>query len=341
MNKKALLVFGIGLVLAYVVFTILRKDAPRLRSITGQTMGTIVYNVKFMGTGAEIAKEEIDDLLIAFNQSLSTYIPDSEITRLNDSGQLTYSSEFFFPILSKTQELFKVTKGRFDPTVGPLIRAWGFGPDLEVTTLDSAAVDSLLSVVGFEAVRFDEQTVSLPFQYELDFSAIAKGYAVDMVGELLENKGIDNYLVEIGGEVRCRGKNHEEKSWSLGIEDPTVSLNEQKLLAVVRLKDNSLATSGNYRNYYEKEGRIYAHIIDPRTGYTANHNLLSASVFAPDCMTADAYATAFMVMGLEEAIAIVENQKIESILVYQDEAGEIKSYVSQGIRSFVELNKAQ
>lgn len=341
MNKKALLIFGIGLVVAFITFTILRKDAPLLRVITGQTMGTIVYNVKFMGSGEEVSKEEVDELLVAFNQSLSTYIPDSEISTLNKTGRLTYKSEFFYPVLKRSKEVFEKTEGTFDPTVGPLIQAYGFGPDKQVPELDSMAVDSLLKVVGFAQVSFDESQVSQPASYQLDFSAIAKGYAVDAVAELLEGSGVENYLVEIGGEVRCRGNNDEGKSWSLGIEDPTVERNEQKLLAIVRLKDRSLATSGNYRNYYERDGRIYAHIIDPRTGYTSKHMLLSASVFASDCMTADAYATAFMVMGLEASKQVVATNDIDALLVYQEVDGSIKSYVSEGIRPYLELNMAE
>ncbi|MEM0940334.1 MAG: FAD:protein FMN transferase [Bacteroidota bacterium] len=341
MNKKALLTFGVLLIIAFIIFTFLRKDTPRLSLISGQTMGTIVYNVKFIGTGEEINKEEIDSVLKAFNQSLSTYIPDSEISRLNLTGSLQYESAYFYPVLEKSVAVFSKTYGAFDPTVGPLIRAWGFGPEKRVSEVDSMEVDSLLDLVGFKKISFDESQVSMPASFQLDFSAIAKGYAVDLIGELLEGKGLSDYLVEIGGEVRCRGVNEAAKSWSLGIEDPTVRLNEQKLLAIVRLKDLSLATSGNYRNYYKRDGKIYAHIIDPRTGYTAKHSLLSASVFAADCMTADAFATAFMVLGLEKTKEIAEQERIEVILVYQDTSGTLKSYVSPGIQPFVKLNKVK
>ena len=341
MNKRALLVFGLGLMIIFITVTIVRNDSPKLRQLNGQTMGTIVYNVKYMGGSDDLHKSEVDSVLEAFNQSLSTYVSDSEITQLNQTGDLTYQSVFFYPVLARSREIFEKTEGTFDPTVGPLISAWGFGPEQQIPDLDSLAVDSLLQITGFEAVDFDNEQVTLPNSYRLDFGAIAKGYAVDLVGELLESKGIEDYLVEIGGEVRCRGTNEENKSWSLGIEDPTVAMDEQQLLAIVRLKEQSLATSGNYRNYYKKEGRIYAHIIDPRTGYTAKHNLLSASVFATDCMTADAYATALMVLGLEEAKKLVEKEEIEAILIYQEEAGSLSSYVSSGILPFVELNKAK
>lgn len=340
MNKKRLLVFGIGLAIVFVIFSYLRKDAPRLHHITGQTMGTIIYNVKYIDVEVRGLDKEIAEELIAFNQSLSTYVPTSEISRLNESGNLEFESKFFFPVLEKSLEIFKNTGGTFDPSIGPLVQAWGFGPDKSVPNLDSTQVDSLMAIIGFDQVRFDENEISIPKNFQIDFSAIAKGYAVDAIGELLEAKGIRNYLVEIGGEVRCRGENDEKKPWSLGIEDPTVSKSEQRLMAVVRLKDLSLATSGNYRNYFEKDGKVYAHIIDPRTGYTAGHNLLSASVFASDCMSADAYATAFMVLGLENSITLISSLDLDAILIYRAENGEINSFVSEGLRPFLEMNNA-
>ena len=341
MNKKALLIFGVSLIATFLIFSWIRQGEPSMQQISGQTMGTIIYNIKYLGSGDEINKAQTDSLLGSFNQSLSTYVADSEISELNRVGSLSYRSSFFYPVLKVSRDIFESTGGSFDPTVGPLIGAWGFGPERELPKMDSSTVDSLLSVSGFENVQFDEHSVSIPPYFQLDFSAIAKGYAVDLVGELLETQGIENYLVEIGGEVRCRGVNGEGKSWSLGIEDPRVKSQEQLLLAIVRLKDLSLATSGNYRNYYERDGRIYAHIIDPRTGYTAGHNLLSASVFAADCMTADAYATSFMVLGLQASKEIIEREPVEAFLIYQDESGELQSYVSNGILPFVELNKAK
>ncbi|MEM7297148.1 MAG: FAD:protein FMN transferase [Bacteroidota bacterium] len=341
MNKKALLAFGIGLLVAFFLFTYLRKGTPRMQHISGLSMGTITYNVKYIGLPQEGLDVLIDDELKAFNQSLSTYIPDSEISTLNETGELTYSSSYFFPVMKMSEEIYEKTGGTFDPTIGPLVQAWGFGPDKRIPNLDSSQVDSLRLIVGFEKVTFDSMSATVPPNGQIDFSAIAKGYAVDLVGELLEENGIQDYLVEIGGEVRCRGINEEKKSWSLGIEDPMVDSGEQELLAIVRLRNKSLATSGNYRNYYEKDGKTYAHIIDPRTGYNAEHNLLSASVFAEDCMTADAFATAFMVLGTKDSKQIIAANDIEAILIYQNEKGELKSYISEGIEPFVELNKAK
>ncbi|MEO9485640.1 MAG: FAD:protein FMN transferase [Ekhidna sp.] len=340
MNKKRLIIFGIGLATAFALVSYFRSDAPRLIHITGQTMGTIVYNVKFVGQEIEGLDKEISDNLVAFNQSLSTYIPSSEISTLNRTGSFKFQSDFFLPVLEKSREIYKNTNGTFDPSIGPLVQAWGFGPNKSLPEVDSSMVDSLMSIVGFDKVQFDNEIVSMPPNFQIDFSAIAKGYAVDVVSEVLESRGIANYLVEIGGEVRCRGVNNEDKAWSLGIEDPTVSQGERALMAIVRLKDRSLATSGNYRNYYEKDGKLFAHIIDPRTGYTAKHNLLSASVFASDCMTADAYATAFMVIGFEYSMELIFAFDLDAILIYQSEDGEIESFVTAGIRPFLEMNNA-
>ena len=339
-RNRALVIFGIGLLIIFLVTSYLGRNSPRLQHVSGQTMGTIIYNVKFIGPPLKDIQTEIDEELKDFNESLSTYIADSEISRLNRNGTFTFESKYFLPVLKRSRDVYNNTDGTFDPSIGPLIQAWGFGPDKRIPNLDSGSVDSLKAITGFDEVVFNGKSVSIPENFQIDFGAIAKGYAVDVVGELLEKKGISDYLVEIGGEVRCRGVNDEDKSWSLGIEDPTVSLNEQKLMAIVRLKDRSLATSGNYRNYFEKEGKIYAHIIDPRTGYTANHNLLSASVFASDCMTADAYATAFMVLGLEHSKQIISREKLDAVFLYRDLDGSIKSFVSDGIRPFLEMNKA-
>ncbi|MEQ9405384.1 MAG: FAD:protein FMN transferase [Cyclobacteriaceae bacterium] len=317
-----------------------KKEETKLNHVTGLTMGTITYNVKYLN-GPEDLKEGIDSRLKDFNQSLSTYISDSEISKLNRNGQLTYASEFFYPVLQKSREIFLATSGTFDPSVGPLVQAWGFGPNKEIPSLDPQQIDSLKAIVGFDKVSFDDKEVFVPENHQLDFSAIAKGYAVDLVAEILEGNKIENYLVEIGGEVRAKGVNEKGASWSLGIEDPLAGNEERRILAVVRLKNRALATSGNYRNYYIKDGRTYAHIIDPRTGYNSTHNLLSASVFAEDCISADAYATAFMVLGADEAFAIVNaDPRLDAILVYQAQDGSLKSLVSSGIKPFIEMNKA-
>lgn len=312
-----------------------------LTHITGQTMGTIQYNVKYMGADVPNYKKEIDSILFAFNRSMSTYIPDSEISRLNKTGRLEDPSGMLLEVLSRSREVYESTDGAFDPTVGPLVSAWGFGADRKPTIPDSLGVNELLSRVGFNKIRFSEEQVVMDTLMYLDLSAIAKGYAVDLIGKFLERKEFENYMVEIGGEVRVKGENEKNERWAIGIEDPLVELAERKLLAIVRLKDRSMATSGNYRNYYAVGDRIIAHTIDPRTGYNTSHNLLSASVFASDCMTADAYATAFMVLGLEGSKAIIEVTKMDAFLIYRDESNRIMSYASEGVKPHLEMNNTE
>lgn len=307
--------------------------------VSGETMGTIVYNVKYLAADKTVEKLAIDSVLIAFNQSLSTYISNSEISTLNSTGRLEKPSQTFRDVIEASFDVYESTDGAFDPTVGPLVNAWGFGPDKEIEIPDDALIESLIRNVGLGNVQLRKGLITMDTAMYLDFSAIAKGYAVDLVARYLDQNLIGNYMVEIGGEVSAKGMNDKGKTWSIGIEDPLVEKGDQKLLAIVRLEGRAMATSGNYRNYYEKDDKIIAHTIDPRTGYNTTHNLLSASVFAKDCMSADAYATAFMVLGLEASKQIVASSDIEAFFVFQEEGGNLSSYVSQGITEFVDLDK--
>lgn len=312
-----------------------------LTHITGQTMGTIDYNVKYMGVSAPNYKASIDSLLVAFNQSLSTYIPDSEISQLNRTGHLDNPSRMFLDVLECSREVYENTGGAFDPTVGPLVSAWGFGANRQPDVPDSSEIDSLLRFVGFEKLTFSEKAVTMDSGMYLDFSAIAKGYAVDVVVLFLERKGFRNYMVEIGGEVRAKGENEKNEVWKIGIDHPLPVAADRELLAIAQLKDRSMATSGNYRNYYQVDGRTIAHTVDPRTGYNTSHTLLSASVFAPDCMTADAYATAFMVLGLNESEELIRELDLDAFLIYQDTSGKLASSVSEGLQAFISLDKTE
>lgn len=335
-RKKRAYLFTVMLLLV-TIYTIWPKaEKPKqIREIQGITMGSITYSVKLIGTTKDY-KPQIDSLLEAFNNSLSTYIPDSEISRFNRDSRLDTLSPLFREVIHASTRVNEETKGAFDPTIGPLIRAWGFGPDKKVVEPDSALVDSLLLMVGFEKLKTQGNGLTKDEQVDLDFSAIAKGQAVDEVGRWLESKGEENYLVEIGGEVRTRGRNQTDSLWRIGIQDPRESLTNEQL-AIAKLDNKSVATSGNYRNYYEIDGKIRAHIVDPMTGYTAEHNLLSASVFHEDCMLADAYATAFMVMGLERSVAFVESRPdLDAIFIYQVD-DELDVYVSAGMANHVDL----
>jgi FAD:protein FMN transferase len=327
------------LLFAIVVLIIMRYvQSNRLQQVafSGRTMGT-TYNIKYRAKGAPNYQQEVDSVLALVNESLSTYIPGSEISRFNRESEVTFKLPYFYPVLEKSREIYQKTSGAFDPTVGPLVNAWGFGPS-DDRVPDSAKVDSLLNVIGFEHIQFNEQKVwKDKAGVQLDMSAIAKGYGVDVVAVFLQSKGIEHLMVEIGGEVVCRGESKEDQAWRIGIDDPLAEETGNRMKAVVTLKDRALATSGNYRNYYVKDGVKYAHTISPFTGYPVQHSLLSASVFAPDCQTADAFATAFMVMGLEKAKAILEKEEgLDALLVYSDKEGNVRTFITEGIKPFIQ-----
>ncbi len=343
MNRKDFLRRFYPVILVLVVFIVWKyreskKPALRFVEITGTTMGTIGYSVKYFSESGENYDTEIDSLLKVWNLSLSTYIPSSEISRFNTGDTcFHFESEYFLPVLKASREVFEVSGGAFDPTVGPLVNAWGFGPDKSMVP-DSSRVDSLLMMVGFDKITFDKVKLCKAIPgIKLDFSAIAKGYAVDVVAEYIASKGIKDFMVEIGGEIVCRGVKPGNALWRTAIEDPTVQVYEREILAVAELSNKAVATSGNYRNYYVHEGKKYAHTIDPVTGYPVFHSLLSASVFADNCMIADAYATAFMVMGFDKACAVLEkNESLDAFLIYRNEDGTIGTYVTAGIKDRIE-----
>jgi len=328
------------ILLVFIVWKYRQSHSPTLQmvEITGTTMGTISYSVKYFNETGQNYGAGIDSLLKVWNLSMSTYIPESEISRFNSGDScFHFESEYFFPVLQASLEVYEKSGGAFDPTVGPLVNAWGFGPDKSMAP-DSARVDSLKVLVGFDKIRFDKEKVckSIPGM-KLDFSAIAKGNAVDVVADFLASKGIKDLLVEIGGEIVCRGLKPGGEFWRTAIEDPTVQVYERKILAVAEIQDRAVATSGNYRNYYVRDGRKYAHTIDPATGYPVFHSILSASVFADNCMIADAYATSFMVMGVEKAKEVLEkDDTLDAFLIYSREDGSIATFVTDGIKDRIE-----
>jgi thiamine biosynthesis lipoprotein len=314
--------------------------------LQGKTMGT-TYQVSYVsaewnaaGRRQQLAKA-IEDLLAEINQSLSTYIETSMISRISaasDPEQWYEVDRHFEIVFQRSREIYRDTDHAFNPAVGPLVNAWGFGPDNPETLPDAATVRALLDVVDFDSFEFRTTPPSLRKRIagaKLDFSAIAKGYGVDAIGRLLEGRGIENYLVEIGGEVRARGRHSNGHPWRIGIERPSEDASSERTLrSVIELEDSGLATSGTYRNYQIQDGRKIAHIIDPKTGYPAQNSLLSVSVIASDTMTADAYATALMVMGLDEGLRFVEARKeLSAYFIAGDESGMLVEKRSSGFPS--------
>ncbi len=326
-------VYLIVLVIAIFVVWKYRENQPKEVYIQGTTMGTIAYNIKYLDTEFSNYKAEIDSLLRDFNQSLSTYIPDSEISTFNKEGKVNFSFPYFYDVLEASAKVHEQSNGAFDPTLGPLIDAWGFG-DGETLQLDSSKVDSLLTFIGFDKLTYDKTQVSknVP-EIKLNFSAIAKGQAIDVVADWLMSNGIMDYMVEIGGEVRANGKNIEGNYWTIAIEVP----DEARIGGIfdaIYLDNKGMASSGNYRNFrILEDGRKVAHTIDPRTGFAKMQTLLSANVIAPDCMLADGFATACMVLGLEESVKLIESDPtLEAYFIYAGEQGELLTYISPGLK---------
>lgn len=249
---------------------------------------------------------EIADLLQRFDRSLSPFHPASVITAVNRNDTTVVPDDYFTTVFRRAREIYTATGGAFDPTVSPLINAWGFG-FAQGGSVTPADIDSLLQIVGMDKISLaDGRIVKADPRLTLNFSAIAKGYACDVVAAFLAERGVEDYLVEIGGEVAARGRNPRGEAWQVGIDKPVADASgtAHDVGYVVSLSEGGMATSGNYRNYRYVGGRRVAHTIDPASGYPVEHALLSATVMAPDCMTADAYATAFMVLGADKGLQL-------------------------------------
>lgn len=311
---------------------------------TGETQGT-TYHIIIAEDSSTLTTESIDSLLAKFDQSLSTYIPTSVISRLNASMDTSIidPSGFFQSCFTQSYEVFHATNGAFDPSVHPLFKGWGFLSE-EKEPLNQSEVDELLQIVGFDRhhrVLFSGDTILWKKEkeaYAWNFNAIAQGMAVDELEKLVKKAGHTDYYIEIGGELIVRGTNREGEAWKIGIDTPVEHPEKRVLENVIHVPDGAIATSGNYRNFYEKDGKKYAHTIDPKTGYPVQHSLLSATVIAPQCAQADAYATAFLVMGTEKTLEFVRNHASEELEVYllqADENGEIERVMSDGFDRFL------
>tara|TARA_R110001592_G_scaffold275745_1_gene542842 strand:- start:2560 stop:3573 length:1014 start_codon:yes stop_codon:yes gene_type:complete len=306
--------------------------------VEGLAQGTS-YHITYISKKGVNYQRSIDSLLIEIDNSLSTYQPRSIISRFNQADSVQQIDKMFLDVFNDAKIVYEITGGAFDPTVAPVVNAWGFGfKNLENT--DSTFIDSLLHYVDFDAVSVsDSVVVKTNANIMLDFNAIAQGYSVDVLAEFLEAKGIVNYMVEVGGELRVKGKNKNNKLWRIGIDKPVENNVNRDLQAIIDLDNIALATSGNYRRFYEKDGVKYSHTINPKTGYPVQHTLLSATVLAKTCSMADAYATAFMVLGLEKSKEIVKNSpELEVLFIYVDEKNEIQTFATQQISNFIELN---
>ena len=327
-------VLRIVIIISIFFFLISCNNNSEYVSNAGFIHGTI-YHITYESKKDVDLKKEIEKCMHDFDTSLSTYDPNSIISRVNSNDTNVVLDYYFKTVFKKANEVSEKTQGAFDITVAPLVNAWGFGFE-KINNVDSAFIDSILQYVGYQKVELsNNKIIKQNPNIKLDANAIAKGYSVDVVCDFLNKKEIENYLVEIGGEIRAKGVNKNNEIWRIGIDKPIedTTLSSREIEDIVYLKNQAVATSGNYRQFYIKDGIKYSHTVNPKTGFPVTHSLLSASVFADDCMTADAYATAFMVLGLEKSIAIVKsNPKLEAYFIYSNKKGEFKNYYTHNIK---------
>jgi thiamine biosynthesis lipoprotein len=315
------------------------SDKPgTINNFAGFTQGTtysIAYdNNKDVSPGE--LKTEVEKVLSDFDMSLSLYKDSSVISRINRNENVI-PDEYFIEVFKKSAYISEITDGAFDITVGPLVKAWGFGPDSHKNFSETKR-DSLLKLVGMDKVNIvNGRLVKTDPGINLDVNAIAQGYSVDVICSFLDKKGFKNYLIEIGGEVRSKGTK-AGAHWRIGIDKPVDNNNSpgETLQAIIRISDKALATSGNYRKFYIEDGIKYSHTIDPKTGYPAKNRLLSATILADDCATADGIATACMVMGKEKAIEFINNHpEFSAYFVFSDDSGNFRTWFSDNLKDYI------
>ena len=336
-KRKKKLLWQIPFLAILIVGTILiirqQRNTP-YQKCSGTIFGT-VYNITYQ-YDKDIQKElvakmqEVDSALSMFNEQ-------SIISRINRNDDVT-PNEMFLNVFNLAQKVSDDTDGAFDITVAPLVNIWGFGFKRGQTP-SQPAIDSLRSIIGYQKVRYQGGRIHKNDpRIMLDCSAIAKGYGVDVVARLLSDKGIKNYLVEIGGEIATKGISEKRVPWKIGVTKPSDDAlqNGGELQTVLNVTDKCMATSGNYRNFYYKGGRKYAHTIDPKTGHPVQHNILSATVLADECARADAYATSFMVMGLERAKKVLEKNPDLMVYIIYDDKGQNCVWYSESMKDKIQ-----
>lgn len=300
------------------------SNEPEIVAHQGPTMGTS-FSVKWVSSDASVdatLPAQIDQLLVDINHSMSTYQDDSELSRINQmpAGESVMLSKGLTQVLKQALEISHSSGGAFDVTVGPLVNLWGFGPDGRIIRAPADAdIQALRQRVGYHYINLSGQQLTRERNVYIDLSAIAKGYGVDKVAELLETAGITAYLVEIGGELRARGTKPDGSHWKIAIEAPVSG--ERQVQRIIKVNNIGIATSGDYRNYFEEDGIRFSHTINPVTGKPINHKLASVTVLAKDCATADALATAMMVLGPDKAEAYAEEQGVEALMIIKSDEG--------------------
>ncbi|MFH4964946.1 FAD:protein FMN transferase [Gaetbulibacter sp. M235] len=324
--------YVLGILFCFLLVSCKQIDNTK---INGLVFGTS-YSIQYYSEQQQDFQNKIDSLFTVINKSMSTYMEDSDISKLN-RNESNIIDKHFQKVFEASKDIYTKTEGAFDPTIGNLVNAWDFGPEGNIVKLDSLKIDSLMVSVGLNKVhREGNRIIKENPNTFIDFNAIAKGYGVDVISEFLEQQNIENYIVEIGGEIRTKGINIEKnKPWKVGVEMPHFD-GTQSIIRAISVTDEAMATSGTYRKFkIDANGNRYSHIIDTKTGYPSKTNLLSISVMASNCMTADAYATAFKAMGIEKVKAFLENHKeLKVFLIFENDKNELETMGLNGFPEF-------
>jgi thiamine biosynthesis lipoprotein len=328
------------MVIIFFTFSIItgcKSQSFEYSKISGFAQGTS-YHITYENSAGKNYTNEVESLLHDFNKSLSLWDSTSIISRINKNDTTVIADDWFVNVFKKSAEINRISGGAFDITVGPVVRAWGFST-VPVARHESVYIDSLLQYVGMGKVQLKKRKViKASLGVQLDMNGLAQGYSTDLVCDFFDNKGVRNYMVEIGGEVRAKGKNGSGKFWRIGIDKPSDD-NQQpgdQLQAIIEINNKSVSTSGNYRKFYIENGIKYSHTIDPKTGKPARNTLLSATVVASDCITADALATSFMVLGVEKGKELLQKLNgVEVMFIFSGPQGEYEIFSSKGMSQMV------
>lgn len=313
-----------------------KTNAQKFIEINGKTQGT-TFHISYQDPKNRLFEKQVLDLLADFDLSVSTYNPHSIITAVNNNKKNIKLDAYFITCFNKAKEIWKQTNGAFDPTVYPLVNAWGFGPEKK-NAIEQHKLDSLLAFVGFEKIELaGNKIIKTDPRVQLDFNAFAQGYSVDVMAAFFLQKGINNFIVEIGGEVYAHGVAEQNNKWRVAIEQPTENkLNKNPNQVIVELTNKAVATSGNYRRFVEIDGKKIVHHIDPQTGLPTANNLLSASVFCDHTLDADALATGFLVMGLDAAQQfLTAHPEIQVFFIYTDDKGKYNVFMTKELETWI------
>lgn len=339
MKKKALVSLFIGVLFIAIASVLYFSKKPNVDYIhnEGQTQGTYYTATYLQPEGIDLQKK-MEERLHQFDLSLSTYDSTSIISRINQNDTSVRTDADFEQMFKAARQVSEHTHGAFDITVGPLVKAWGFGFG-NTGHSKTPDVSKILPYVGFRKVRIENhQFLKDNPGIMIDANAIAQGFSSDIIAKLLDDNACENYMIEIGGEIVCKGLNPKGEKWRIGIDKPVddSTNSNTELQTIVSITNMALTTSGNYRKFYNKDGKKYAHTIDPHSGYPVVHNLLSATVTAPSCMLADAYATAFMVMGVDSSLAICKRTpEMDCYLIYTDDKGKNQVIYTDGFKKYL------